>query len=152
MLTLPLCSGFSIRSSSHVTFNNVRIDNSAGDAGGKGDNTNGFDVGFSTSVHIAGAWVYTQDDCLAINSGSDIAFTGGTCAGPTHGFSIGSVGGSTHNNISSIMISDSKVSGGDNGILIKTVQGAKGSSSGVTFSDIELEDIQQYGIVIVQDS
>ncbi len=126
--SLSVFPGFSIRSSSHVTFNNVKIDNSAGDAGGKGHNTDGFDVGSSTNVHIAGAWVHTQDDCLAINSGSDIAFTGGTCAGPKHGLSIGSVGGRTHNDVSNVVISDSKVSGGDNGIRIKTVQGAKAAS------------------------
>ncbi len=122
---LPLSSGFSIRISSHVTLNNVKIDNSAGDAGCKGRNTDGFDVGSSTNVHIAGAWVHTQDDCLAINSGSNIAFTGGICAGPAYGLSTGSVGGRTHNDVSNVFISDSKVSGGDKGIRIETVQGGQ---------------------------
>ncbi len=137
MLTLPLSSGFSIRSSSHVTFNNVKIDNSAGDAGGKGHNTDGLDVGSSTNVHIAGAWVYTQDDCLAIKSGSDNAFTGGTCAGPTHGLPIGSVGGRTHNDVSNVVITDSKVSGGDDDIRIKKVQWTKGRWSGPRAKSVE---------------
>jgi len=57
----------------HVT--NVNMDNSAGDAGG-GHNTDAFDVGSSTGVYISGAVVKNQDDCLAINSGTDISFTG----------------------------------------------------------------------------
>ncbi len=86
-----------------MTFNNVKIDNSAGDAGGKGHNTDGFDVGSSTNVHIAGAWVHTQDDCLAINSGSDIAFAGSPYAGLIHGLSISNVDGRAHNDVPSGM-------------------------------------------------
>lgn len=51
-----------------------------------------FDVGESTGIRIQGANIKNQDDCLAINSGTDIEFTGATCSGG-HGISIGSVGG-----------------------------------------------------------
>lgn len=38
-----------------------------------------------------------------------------------------------------------------NGIRIKTIAGATGSVSGVTFSNIQLSGITDYGIVIEQD-
>ncbi len=145
-LSLP---GFGISGSSQLVMSGIRIDNSAGDA--LGHNTDGFDVGSSTDVQIVAAWVHTQDDCLAINSGSGIVFTGGTCVGPTHGLSIGSVGGRSNNIVRNVTISASTVSGGDNGIRIKTVKGATGSVSGVTFSNIVLSDIQNFGIVVAQD-
>ncbi|KAF9367319.1 Polygalacturonase, partial [Mortierella sp. AD011] len=52
-----------------------------------GHNTDGFDVSDSTGVTIVGAKVYNNDDCLAVNSGSNIAFTDGYCNGG-HGISI----------------------------------------------------------------
>lgn len=47
----------------------MTIDNSAGDSAG-GHNTDGFDIGSSSSVTITGANVYNQDDCVAVNSGT----------------------------------------------------------------------------------
>lgn len=47
----------------------MTIDNSAGDDAG-GHNTDGFDIGSSSSVTITGAKVYNQDDCVAVNSGT----------------------------------------------------------------------------------
>lgn len=43
------------------------------------------------------------------------------------------------------------VSNSQNGVRIKTVSGATGSVSGVTYSDITLSGITFYGIVIEQD-
>ena len=48
----------------------MTIDNSAGDAGALGHNTDGFDIGSSSDVTITGANVYNQDDCVAVNSGT----------------------------------------------------------------------------------
>jgi polygalacturonase len=48
----------------------MTIDNSAGDAGALGHNTDGFDIGDSNNVVITGANVYNQDDCVAVNSGT----------------------------------------------------------------------------------
>lgn len=92
----------------------VTMDSSAGTTGDTdtaATNTDAFDVGSSTGdiiyslslihsgtnishtgVTISGANVANQDDCLAINSGTTITFTGGSCTGG-HGLSIGSVGG-----------------------------------------------------------
>jgi polygalacturonase len=88
-----------------------------------------------------------QDDCLAINSGTDITFTKGTCSGG-HGLSIGSVGGRDDNTVKTVTISSSTITKSDNGVRIKTVYGATGSVSGVTYKDITLSSIAKYGIVM----
>ncbi|KAA8564839.1 hypothetical protein MFRU_008g03210 [Monilinia fructicola] len=140
---------FSINSSSGLSLNKININNSAGDAGG-GHNTDAFDVGSSTDITISGAIVQNQDDCLAINSGTGITFTGGTCSGG-HGLSIGSVGGRSDNTVSNVKILSSTVKNSQNGVRIKTISGATGTVSGITYKDITLSNITKYGVVIQQD-
>lgn len=138
----------SINSASDLNVVDVTMDNSAGDS--LGHNTDAFDVGSSTNILISGANIRNQDDCLAINSGTGITFTGGTCVGG-HGLSIGSVGGRSNNVVKDVTIRDSTISDSDNGVRIKTVYGATGSVSDVTYSNIKLDNIAKYGIVIQQD-
>ncbi|KAF7874331.1 hypothetical protein EAF04_003003 [Stromatinia cepivora] len=132
---------------------NINIDNSAGDAGDLGHNTDGFDINTSQNIFISGAIVKNQDDCVAVNSGTNITFTGGNCSGG-HGLSVGSVGGRTGdgaNVVKDVQFLSSTVSRSSNGVRIKTVSGATGSVSGVTFKDITLSGITDYGVVIEQD-
>ncbi|RDW62700.1 hypothetical protein BP5796_11002 [Coleophoma crateriformis] len=140
----------SVNSASGLTIDSVTIDNSAGDVTDGGHNTDCYDVGSSSDVTISNAVCKNQDDCLAINSGTSITFTGGTCSGG-HGLSIGSVGGRSDNTVETITISSSSVSSSENGVRIKTVSGATGTVKGVTYKDITLSDITDYGIVIEQD-
>lgn len=140
----------SINSATTLTVSNINFDNSAGDVTNGGHNTDAFDVGSSTGVTISGAVVKNQDDCLAVNSGTSITFTGGTCSGG-HGLSIGSVGGRSDNTVQTVTIESSSVSSSENGIRIKTVSGATGSVQGVTFKNINISGITKYGIVIEQD-
>lgn len=98
---------FSVDNANNLKIVDVTIDDSAGDAGDLGHNTDAFDVGSSTGVYISGATVKNQDDCLAINSGTDISFTGGSCSGG-HGLSIGSVGGRSDNTVENIYIAVSQ--------------------------------------------
>ncbi len=142
--------GFSINTSKSLTVSSVTIDNTAGDVTNGGHNTDAFDIGSSDSITITGAKVYNQDDCLAINSGTNIIFTKGYCSGG-HGLSIGSVGGRSNNVVKGVTISDSTVTNSDNGVRIKTVYGATGSVSGVTYSGITLSKIAKYGVVIEGD-
>ncbi|KAH7047479.1 putative endo-polygalacturonase [Macrophomina phaseolina] len=147
--------GFSINGAEDLDVIDVTIDNSAGDETNSdgdalGHNTDAFDVGSSTNVLISGANIQNQDDCLAINSGTGITFTGGTCSGG-HGLSIGSVGGRSDNTVSNITISSSTIKNSQNGVRIKTVYDATGKVSGVTYKDITLSGITKYGIVIEQD-
>lgn len=53
-----------------LTITGMTIDDSAGDSGSLGHNTDGFDIGTSSNVVIDGAKVYNQDDCVAVNSGT----------------------------------------------------------------------------------
>ncbi|RYO78715.1 hypothetical protein DL766_009897 [Monosporascus sp. MC13-8B] len=142
--------GFSINGVKDLTLRDIHIDNSAGDYEKGGHNTDAFDVGSSDGVRIIGAVVKNQDDCLAINSGKNIEFTGGNCSGG-HGLSIGSVGGRKDNLVQNVVISNSKISDSTNGVRIKTVYGAKGSVDNVKYSNIQLSNISKYGIVIQQD-
>lgn len=127
----------------------MTIDNSDGDAGG-GHNTDGFDIGSSSSITISGAKVYNQDDCVAINSGTDITFENGVCDGG-HGLSIGSVGGRSDNTVDTVTFSGSTVSNSVNGIRIKAKSDETGTISGVTYKDITLDTISKYGILIEQN-
>ncbi|KAF3393310.1 Polygalacturonase 2, partial [Talaromyces pinophilus] len=140
---------FSIDGSTDLTLSDITIDDSDGDDGSAA-NTDAFDVGESTGIIISGATVYNQDDCLAINSGTNITFTGGYCSGG-HGLSIGSVGGRDDNTVSGVTIESSTITNSANGVRIKTVYDATGSVTGVTYKDITLSGITDYGIVIEQD-
>ncbi|GLI73342.1 hypothetical protein PoHVEF18_001559 [Penicillium ochrochloron] len=139
----------SINGCNGLTINSMTIDNRAGDSAG-GHNTDGFDIGSSSNVVINGATVYNQDDCVAINSGTDITFSGGYCSGG-HGLSIGSVGGRSDNTVDTVTFKDSTVTKSDNGIRVKATEGTTGTIKGVTYSGITLSSIAKYGILIEQN-
>ncbi|KAM0283710.1 hypothetical protein ACHAQH_002299 [Verticillium albo-atrum] len=141
--------GVSVNTVKNLQIIDMTLDCSAGDSKG-GHNTDGFDVGNAEDIYISGAIVKNQDDCLAINSGTNITFTGGNCSGG-HGLSIGSVGGRSNNVVKTIRITNSKISNSDNGVRIKTVSGATGSVSDVVYDNISLSNIAKNGIVIEQD-
>ncbi|KAF7946851.1 uncharacterized protein EAE97_004100 [Botrytis byssoidea] len=143
----------SIDSSVGLSLVDITIDNSAGDKGSLGHNTDGFDVDSSQNIYISGAIVKNQDDCIAINSGSNITFTGGNCSGG-HGLSVGSVGGRSGtgaNDVSDVKFLSSTVTNSQNGVRIKTVSGATGTVKDVTFQDITLVGITGVGIDVQQD-
>ncbi|KAF1360794.1 putative extracellular polygalacturonase [Lizonia empirigonia] len=142
--------GFSINGATDLVLDYITIDNTAGDVPNGGHNTDAFNVGSSTGITISNADIKNQDDCLAINSGTNIHFVGGTCSGG-HGLSIGSVGGRSNNAVKDVVIENSSISNSVNGVRIKTVSDATGSVSNVTYKDITLSNITQYGIVIQQD-
>ncbi|XP_018576819.1 polygalacturonase-like [Anoplophora glabripennis] len=140
---------FSIGNSDGVVLQDISIDNSAGDSGG-GHNTDAFDVGNSNNITIKRSTVYNQDDCLAVNSGTNIVFSDNYCSGG-HGISIGSVGGRSNNVVKGVNVSSCQIVNSDNGVRIKTVYGATGSVSDITYQDITLSGIHKYGIVIQGD-
>ncbi|KAF2866740.1 glycoside hydrolase [Massariosphaeria phaeospora] len=142
--------GFSINSATDLTLDHITIDNSAGDVTNGGHNTDAFDIGSSTGITISNANIHNQDDCLAINSGTNIHFVGGTCSGG-HGLSIGSVGGRADNIVDGVVIATSHIFNSQNGVRVKTVAGATGSVHNVSYKDITLSNISKYGIVLQQD-
>ncbi|KAI1259018.1 polygalacturonase [Xylariaceae sp. FL1019] len=131
-----------------LTITGMTINNQAGDSLGK--NTDGFDIGSSNNVVITGANVYNQDDCVAINSGTDITFENSVCSGG-HGLSIGSVGGRTDNTVSNVKFINNEVKSSVNGVRIKAIEGDTGTISDVTYQQIQLVDISKYGILIEQN-
>lgn len=140
---------FSINGCNNLKIDSLTIDNSAGDTQGA-HNTDAFDVGSSDGVVINNVNVHNQDDCLAINSGTDITFSNSYCYGG-HGLSIGSVGGRDDNTVEGVLIENTQVADSANGIRIKTVSGETGLVNKVTYSNISMSGITKYGIDIQQD-
>ncbi|KAJ5227539.1 Endopolygalacturonase [Penicillium citrinum] len=139
----------SINGCDGLTITGMTIDNKAGDSGG-GHNTDGFDIGSSNNVVITGANVYNQDDCVAVNSGTKITFSGGVCSGG-HGLSIGSVGGRSDNTVDTVTFDNNVIKDSTNGIRVKAKKGETGSIKGVTYSSITLSNISKYGVLIEQN-
>ncbi|RYP28358.1 hypothetical protein DL767_007263 [Monosporascus sp. MG133] len=137
-------------SATNFILGHIKIDNSAGDTANGGHNTDAFNVGNSSGVTISNAHVQNQDDYLAVNSGSNITFTGGTCSGG-HGPTIGSVGGRSNNGVSGIRIESSSISDSQDDVRIKIVKRATGSGKNVIYNDITLSGTTKYGVVIQQD-
>ncbi|KUI65491.1 hypothetical protein VM1G_00119 [Cytospora mali] len=146
----PPVQVFSINGVENLEVAYVTIDASDGDSGDLGHNTDGFDIGSSDTVIIEHATVYNQDDCVAINSGSNIIFRNGYCSGG-HGLSIGSVGGRSNNTVSGVTFETSTVIDSDNGLRIKCTEGDTGTVNGITYDDITLSGINKYGILIEQN-
>ncbi|KAJ5497796.1 Glycoside hydrolase family 28 [Penicillium expansum] len=140
---------FSVNGAKELTLSGITVDNVDGDSKG-GHNTDAFDVGSSNGVYITNPTVHNQDDCLAVNSGTNVHFTGAKCTGG-HGISIGSVGGRSDNVVNGVTIENCTIKDSQNGVRVKTVYGATGSVKGVTYKDITLSGITKYGIVIEQD-
>ncbi|THH00260.1 hypothetical protein EW026_g2254 [Hermanssonia centrifuga] len=92
--------------------------------------------------------IKNQDDCLAINKGSNIVFQGNTCSGG-HGISIGSVAsGAT---VSGIVISGNTIVNNDQALRIKTDSDATSASvTNVTYSGNTATGMRQFGILIDQ--
>ncbi|KAK7458792.1 hypothetical protein VKT23_009798 [Stygiomarasmius scandens] len=138
----------------NLVVDSVHVNNAAGSSansrsGGKpaGANTDGFDVS-ANSVTIQNSIVQNQDDCLAINRGTSITFTGNTCSGG-HGISVGSI--SSGVTVSGVTISGNTVTNNVNGLRIKTDATASGSTvSNVVYSNNKLSGITQYGVLIDQ--
>ena len=101
---------FTISSCSDVVFENLLLNNTAGDApnsasNGKAaaHNSDGFDVSSSSNIVIRRSRVINQDDCVAITSGNNMTVSDMECYGG-HGLSIGSVGLKSNNNVTNILV------------------------------------------------
>nr|BAH14957.1 endopolygalacturonase 1 precursor [Agroathelia rolfsii] len=136
----------SVGTSAAFTISGVTIDNSAGSS--KGHNTDCFDVS-ADDVTITGNVCKNQDDCLAVNKGSNIEFSDNKCSGG-HGISIGSV--KSDHNVESVTISGNTVTDSANGLRIKTVYGATDAAvTNIVYKDNTVSGISKYGVVIEQD-
>ncbi|KAF8753015.1 Glycosyl hydrolases family 28 [Rhizoctonia solani] len=145
---------YSVSNPAKLVMSKLTIDNSAGDkpnskSGGKaaGHNTDGFDVS-TTDLTIEDSTVYNQDDCIAINKGSNIIFQRNTCSGG-HGISIGSV--SADATVKNIQILNNKVVNNDQALRIKTKADATNASvTNVVFNGNTATGIKKYGVIVDQ--
>ncbi|KAH7401322.1 endopolygalacturonase [Pyrenochaeta sp. MPI-SDFR-AT-0127] len=142
--------GVSIASCNGLTITGMTLDSSAGDAGSLGHNTDGFDIGTSSNIVIDNATVKNQDDCVAINSGTNITFKNSFCSGG-HGLSIGSVGGRSDNTVDTVTFLNNQVTKSTNGIRVKATINTTGKIDKVTYNQITLSSISKYGIIIEQN-
>jgi len=123
------------------------VDNSDGDIDSLGANTDGFDVSAS-DVTISGCTVLNQDDCLAINSGTNILFENNMCSGG-HGISIGSI--ATGKTVTDVTISGNTVTTSMYGMRIKVDSDATDATvSGITYSGNSISANDKYGFLITQ--
>ncbi|KAL5485138.1 hypothetical protein ACEPAI_7780 [Sanghuangporus weigelae] len=145
---------FSVSNPGPLVISGMTIDNSQGDlpnseSDGKpaGHNTDGFDCS-TTDLMIQESSIRNQDDCLAINKGSNIVFTGNTCNGG-HGISVGSI--SSDVTVSGIVISDNTIINNDQALRIKMKSDATGSSvTNITYSGNKGSGLRQFGVLIDQ--
>ncbi|KAI9400083.1 hypothetical protein POPTR_002G190600v4 [Populus trichocarpa] len=106
-------------------------------------NTDGIHIENTNGVGIYNSVISNGDDCVSIGSGCfNVDIENITC-GPSHGISIGSLG--NHNSracVSNITVRDSVIRVSDNGVRIKTWQGGSGAVSGITFSNIHMDNVR----------
>nr|ADU33340.1 endopolygalacturonase [Gastrophysa viridula] len=143
-----------IISSTDLILDRWTIDVSQGNVGELGHNTDGFDVIYGHNVTIRNSTVSNQDDCVAINRGKGLTITQMDCTG-SHGLSI-SVGFSKHsflhNSVVDVVVEDSVLRDGANGIHVKThTDGYAGEIRNVVYRNIHMTGIERYGIQIQQD-
>ncbi|XP_072375684.1 polygalacturonase-like [Diabrotica undecimpunctata] len=144
----------SIQNSKQLTISNWNIDVSAGDKNSLGHNTDGFDISGSDTVNFEYCTVQNQDDCVAVNSGKNLHFNHMTCSGG-HGLSL-SIGmsktDSSKNYAQNITFENSIVKNSRNAIHIKThTDAATGYIKDVTYSNIQISGITNYGINVQED-
>jgi len=145
---------YSVSNAAALTMSSLIIDNSAGDQPNSqsnglpaGHNTDGFDCS-TTNLVIEDSTIMNQDDCLAINKGSNITFQRNSCSGG-HGISIGSIASDAV--VSGITIANNIITNNDQAIRIKTDATATGASvSDVTYSGNTATGMRQFGILIDQ--
>ncbi|KAL5561068.1 hypothetical protein UlMin_030815 [Ulmus minor] len=122
---------------------NVHIDSISITAPALSPNTDGIHIENTNGVEIYNSVISNGDDCVSIGSGCyDVDIRNITC-GPGHGISIGSLG--NHNSracVSNITVRDSVIKAASNGVRIKTWQGGSGSVSGITFSNIHMDNVR----------
>ncbi|XP_042386380.1 polygalacturonase ADPG1-like [Zingiber officinale] len=121
----------------------VRISNLKITAPAESPNTDGIHVERSRHVIISDCQISTGDDCVSVSSGAkDVNISRIRC-GPGHGLSIGSLGiEKSYATAEGIHVSDSTIVRTDNGVRIKTWQGATGFARDISFRNISLTEVR----------
>lgn len=106
-------------------------------------NTDGIHIENTKSVGIYNSMISNGDDCISIGTGcSDVDIAAVTC-GPSHGISIGSLGAHySQACVANITVRNTIIRESDNGLRIKTWQGGTGCVSGLSFENIQMENVR----------
>ncbi|KAK6063511.1 glycosyl hydrolase family 28 [Seiridium cupressi] len=146
-----------ITGSSGVTIDGLNMDNSAGfepndisDGLAAAHNSDGFGVSTSDNVSILNTRVINQDDCVAVTSGTNVVVDNVYCNGG-HGLSIGSIGGKSDNTVDGVIFSNSVLVDSSNGCRIKSNSNTTGEVYNITYKNITMSGITDYGIDVQQD-
>ncbi|CAI9108540.1 OLC1v1008162C1 [Oldenlandia corymbosa var. corymbosa] len=111
-------------------------------------NTDGIHIENTKSVGIYNSVIANGDDCISIGPGcANVDIESVTC-GPSHGISIGSLG--VHNSqacVSNITVRNAIIKESDNGVRIKTWQGGTGSVTGISFDNIQMDNVRNCVII-----
>ncbi|EIW78097.1 hypothetical protein CONPUDRAFT_75768 [Coniophora puteana RWD-64-598 SS2] len=145
---------FSVSNPAALTMSGTIVDNSQGNLPNSksngtaaGHNTDGFDVS-ANDLTITNSTVINQDDCLAINRGTNLVFSNNYCA-TGHGISIGSI--TSNVIVSGVVISGNTCYNTQQGFRIKTDAAATNSTvSNVTYSNNKATGVYDYGVLMTQ--
>nr|AHG54213.1 polygalacturonase 8 [Lygus lineolaris] len=108
-------------------------------------NTDGISLGYVKNITVRDSYVFNQDDCFVTGAGEDMLVENLTCEGG-NGIGVGSLGKGAE--VRRLTIRNSKIINNLVGLDIKTELNAVGALRDVTFENIEMKDIRQFGITI----
>ncbi|KAJ3560625.1 hypothetical protein NP233_g10712 [Leucocoprinus birnbaumii] len=145
---------YSVSNPATLVMDSLTIDNSLGDQPNSnsnglaaGHNTDGFDAS-TTDLTIQNSVIMNQDDCLAINRGSNIIFKNNHCSGG-HGISVGSIDSGV--TVNGIVITGNTITNNDQALRIKTDATATGSTvTNITYSGNTATGCKRFGVIIDQ--
>ncbi|KAK6913096.1 Glycoside hydrolase, family 28, partial [Dillenia turbinata] len=110
---------------------------------GNSPNTDGIHLQNSQDVVIRNTNLACGDDCVSIQTGTSNIYIHDVNCGPGHGISIGGLGkDKTKACVSNINVRNVTMHNTLTGVRIKTWQGGSGSVRGITFSDIQVSEVQ----------
>ncbi|KAH8589859.1 putative extracellular exo-polygalacturonase [Bisporella sp. PMI_857] len=107
-------------------------------------NTDGFDIGESTYTTIKNVYISNQDDCVAFKPGCNyVTVDTVTCAGSSHGLSVGSLGKTNADTVKNVYVTNAKMINCTKAAGIKVYDGASthGTStvSNVTWDGVTVD-------------
>ncbi|KAK9067297.1 hypothetical protein SSX86_014623 [Deinandra increscens subsp. villosa] len=141
-------TGITIQNSqqTHLKFDNcqsVQVFGITVSSPGDSPNTDGIHLQNSQDVTIHSTKLACGDDCVSIQTGCSGVKIENVDCGPGHGISIGSLGkDNSRACVSNITVQNTKIHDTMTGVRIKTWQGGSGSVQGVTFSNIQVSNVE----------
>ncbi|KAI3795964.1 hypothetical protein L1987_38625 [Smallanthus sonchifolius] len=137
----------------HLKFDNsrgVKVENITVLAPGNSPNTDGIHLQNTRDVEILHSNIGTGDDCISVQTGCSNVHIHHISCGPGHGISIGGLGkDKTIACVSDVVVENSNIQNTLYGTRIKTWQGGIGLVKNITFSNIQVANVN-FPIVINQ--